>query len=162
MISILQKKAKFRSRRGFSLVEILIGSIILQIALLSFFLINQASNSQSMDAYYEFLGCSLGKEVLELCQGMEYEWAKSYKDKQDLFPLSTWHGVLDKPIFDKTTYFRECGAFERKISFTPVAKDGNGILVTVDIRVKEEGKVKTWLSRNKLSFSTIVMEKPML
>ena len=51
---------------GFSFIEVLIGMVILQIALLSFFLINQSSSSQSMDAYYEFLANSLGNEVIEV------------------------------------------------------------------------------------------------
>jgi hypothetical protein len=147
-------------RRGFSFVEVLIGMVILQIALLSFFLINQSSSSQSMDAYYEFLASSLGNEVIEFTQGMGYEWAEKYIEKSDLFPLGKWHGVLEKPIFAATSYFRECDSFERLINMKKVSGSGNGVLVNVEIRVKSNNKVKSWLSRGELSFSTIVMEKP--
>ncbi len=148
---------KRRSTGAFSFVEVLIGMVILQIALLSFFLINQSSSSQSMDAYYEFLAASLGSEVIEFTQGMGYEWADKFIIKPDIFPLDTWHGVLEKPIFAATSYFRECDSFERMIS---MKKAGNGILVTVQVRVKSNNKVKSWLSRGQLAFSTIVMEKP--
>ena len=147
-------------RRGFSFVEVLIGMVILQIALLSFFLINQSSSSQSMDAYYEFLASSLGSEVIEFTQGMGYDWAAKYITKPDIFPLDTWLGVLDKPIFAATSYFRECDSFERLISMQKVSNAGNGILVSVQVRVKSDNKVKSWLSRNQMTFSTIVMEKP--
>lgn len=147
-------------RRGFSFVEVLIGMVILQIALLSFFLINQSSNSQSMDAYYEFLGYSLGNEVIEFTQGMGYEWAIQYTTKPDLFPLDAWHGILEKPIFAPTSYFRECDSFERIVSMKKVSGQGNGVLVSIGVRVKSNNKVKSWLSRNQLEFATIVMEKP--
>ncbi len=149
-----------KKRRGFSFIEVLIGMVILQIALLSFFLINQSSSSQSMDAYYEFLANSLGNEVIEFVQGMGYEWAVKYLDKPDLFPLGEWHGVLEKPIFAATSYFRECDSFERLINMQKVSSSGDGILVNIEIRVKSGNKVKSWLSRGELAFSTIVMEKP--
>ncbi|NCB37777.1 MAG: hypothetical protein EOM80_03325 [Erysipelotrichia bacterium] len=146
-------------RGGFSFVEVLIGMVILQIALLSFFLINQSSSSQSMDAYYEFLGHSLGNEAIEFCQGMGYDWAVKYMGKPDLFPLNSWHGVLEKPIFSPASYFRECDSFERLINMQKVSDSGNGVLVTVGVRVKNANKVKSWLSRSQLEFATIVMEK---
>jgi hypothetical protein len=152
--------ARLHRSKGFSFVEVLIGMVILQIALLSFFLINQSSSSQSMDAYYEFLGHSLGNEVIEFCQGMGYEWADKYIAKPDLFPLNDWHGVLDKPIFSQTSYFRECEFFERLVSMEKVSSNGNGILVTVGVRAKSNNKVKSWLSRSQLEFATIKMEKP--
>ncbi len=147
-------------KRGVSFVEVLIGMVILQIALLSFFLINQSSSSQSMDAYYEFLGNTLGNELIEFSQGMGYEWAKKFMKAPDLFPLDTWHGVLEKPIFSSTSYFRECDSFERLVSMRELSGDAGGILVSVGIRVKSNNKVKSWLSRSQLEFSTIVMEKP--
>ena len=148
------------NKKGFTLVEILIGLVILQVALLSFFAINQSSNSRSMDAYYEFLACSLGKEVLELSQGMGYKWTAEFKAKPDLFPLDSWHGILEYPIFDKTSYFSECADFERKVSFTAISGNVAGTLVQVFIRPKKDNKASSWLSRDSLSFSTIVMEKP--
>jgi len=149
-----------KKRRGFSFIEVLIGMVILQIALLSFFLINQSSSSQSMDAYYEFLANSLGNEVIEFVQGLGYEWAVKYLDKPELFPLGVWHGVLEKPLFAATSYFRECDSFERLINMQKVSSSGDGILVNIEIRVKSGNKVKSWLSRGELAFSTIVMEKP--
>ncbi len=160
MKTSVSPRNKRRSTGAFSFVEVLIGMVILQIALLSFFLINQSSSSQSMDAYYEFLAASLGSEVVEFTQGMGYEWADKFIAKPDIFPLDTWHGVLEKPIFAATSYFRECDSFERMISMKKVSSAGNGILVTIQVRVKSNNKVKSWLSRGQLSFSTIVMEKP--
>lgn len=147
-------------KKGFSFVEVLIGMVILQIALLSFFLINQSSSAQSMDAYYEFLGYSLGNEAIEFCQGMGYDWAAKYISKPDLFPLDSWHGVLDKPIFSQASYFRECDSFERMINMRKVTGEGNGILITVGVRAKSSNKVKSWLSKSQIEFATIVMEKP--
>lgn len=147
-------------RKGFSLVEVLIGLVIMQIALLSFFAINESSNSKSMDAYYEFLAHSLGKELIEFTQGMGYGWANKYITKPDLFPLDEWHGVLEKPIFSDSTYFREASSFERRVRLEKVGDSGEGVLVTVDIRVKGRNKASTWLSRNFISYTTIVMEKP--
>lgn len=150
-------------RKGFSLVEVLIGLVIMQIALLSFFMINESSNSKSMDAYYEFLAHSLGKEIIEFTHGMGYEWAEKFSANPDLFPLDTWHGILEKPIFPAApadSYFREVESFERRVNFKKVEKSGKGFLITVDIRVKEKGRARAWLSRNFISYTTIVMEKP--
>ena len=149
-----------RKRRGFSLIETLIGMVIMAVALLSYFLINQASSSQSMDAYYEFLGQTLGNETIEFCQGMGFDWAGKYLQNPDLFPLGEWHGVIDRPIFSKTSYFRECDSFERLVNMSKVSGGGEGILVTVGIRVKSGNKVRAWMSRSQLEFATIVMEKP--
>lgn len=157
MISILSKSKR---RRGFSLIEVLIGMVIMSVALLSYFLVNQASSSQSMDAYYEFLGQTLGNETVEFCQGMGHEWAIKYMKKPDLFPLKEWHGVLEKPIFSKTSYFRECDSFERIVEMTRISGGGEGVLITVGIRVKTGNKVRSWMSRSQLEFATVVMEKP--
>lgn len=157
MTSILPKN---KYRRGFSLIEVLIGMVIMSVALFSYFLINQASSSQSMDAYYEFLGQTLGNETIEFCQGMGHAWALKYMEKPDLFPLNEWHGVLDQPIFSKTSYFRECDSFERIVNMNKVTGGGDGILITVGIRVKSGNKVRAWMSRTQLEFATVVMEKP--
>ncbi|MBU1106372.1 MAG: prepilin-type N-terminal cleavage/methylation domain-containing protein [Candidatus Riflebacteria bacterium] len=157
MISIFQKN---KQHRGFSLIEVLIGMVIMSVALLSFFLINQTSSSQSMDAYYEFLAQTLGNETVEFCQGMGYAWALKYMDKPDIFPLNEWHGILDKPIFSKTSYFRECDSFERMVNMSKISGGGEGILVTIGVRVKSNNKVRAWMSRSQLQFATIVMEKP--
>lgn len=133
---------------------------IMSVALLSYFFINQASSSQSMDAYYEFLGQTIGNETIEFCQGMGHAWAVKYMDKPDIFPLKEWHGVLDKPIFSKTSYFRECDSFERIVEMTKVSGGGSGILISVGIRVKTGNKVRAWMSRSQLEFATVVMEKP--
>ncbi len=152
---------KIRMRKkAFSLVEVLIGLVIMQIALLSFFLINESTNSQSMDAYYEFLAHSLSKEVIEFTHGMGYEWGCKYIDNPDLFPLDEWHSILENPIFSEASYFRETDSFERKVSLSKVSKSGEGILVEVAVRVKENNRASNWLSRNMVSHSTIVMEKP--
>ena len=157
MISIFQKNKQYR---GFSLIEVLLGMVIMAVALLSYFLINQASSSQSMDAYYEFLGQTLGNETVEFCQGMGHAWALKYMEKPDIFPLNEWHGVLNKPIFAKTSYFRECDSFERMVNMSKISGGGEGILVTVGVRVKSNNKVRSWMSRSQLEFATVVMEKP--
>lgn len=148
-------------RKAFSMIEILIAIVVMSVALLSFFIINQSSNSKSMDAYYEFLGESLGSETIDFCRGMGYNWAMKYLVKPDIFPLNKWHNCLEYPIFGKTTYFRECGSFERKVNFSKVKlANEEGIFVTVEIRTKEDTKVKSWLSRNKLYFSTMIEKVP--
>lgn len=147
-------------RKAFSMVEIIIALVVMQFALFSFFMINHSSNSKTMDAYYEFLGESLGEEVIDFCQGMGYKWALKYIKSPDLFPLNTWHGCLDKPIFERDSYFRECDSFERKVRFSKQTKDGNSILITIEIRTKEKTKVKSWLSQNSLWFSTLLVEEP--
>lgn len=147
-------------KKGFSFIEILIGMVILQVALLSFFLINQSSRAQSLDAYYEFLAHSLGNEVIEFCQGMGYKWASKYADSQDIFPLDEWHPVLEKPIFSESSYFRESEAFERYVSFSPLESDAKGVLVSIDIRVVGSNRASAWLSREQVSFATLIVEKP--
>jgi prepilin-type N-terminal cleavage/methylation domain-containing protein len=159
LISAKIRKSCLWNKKGFSMIEVLIGLVIMQIALLSFFLINQSSNSQSMDAYYEFLAHSLAKEIVEFSQGMGYEWACKYIDKPDIFPLNEWHKVLEYPIFSEASYFKESDSFERRISFQKVSKSGNGILINIDIRVKDNNKASAWFSRNQISYSTILMEK---
>lgn len=147
-------------RKAFSMVEIIIALVVMQFALLSFFMINHSSNSKTMDAYYEFIGESLGEEVVDFCQGMGYKWALKYIKSPDLFPLNTWHGCLDKPIFDPDSYFRECGSFERIVKFSKQSKDGNSILIKIELRIKEKTRVKSWLSQNVLRFSTLLIEEP--
>ena len=133
------------------------------VALLSFFSINQSSNRQSMNSYYQFLGESLGSEVIEFCHGMGYNWAIKYMGKHDVFPLNKWHNCLAYPIFNKTGYFRECGSFERKVTFTKVSdssSDENAVLVIVKIRTKQNTKAKSWLNSKTLYFSTLIEKEP--
>ena len=146
--------------KGFSMVEIIIALVVMQFALLSFFMINHSSNAKTMDAYYEYLSESLGEEVIDLCHGMGYKWAIKYIKHPDIFPLNKWHSCVAKPIFDKDSYFKECGAFERYVTFTPKTVGGNSILITVKLRVVKNSHAKSWLSRDGLTFSTLLVEEP--
>lgn len=162
-----------RKKLGFSLIEILVGMFIMAIVLLSFFAINQSSSHQSMDAYYEFIGNTLGNNVIEFCQGMGYEWTNRYIDKPYIFPLDTWHEVVDHSNLSNSTsilpvgHYQEIESYEhferhvvmKKILGTKEGS-GNGILVQIELRIKDENKVRAWMSRNNLKFVTVVMEQP--
>ena len=154
-------KLKHSNSFAFSMIEVLIAIFVMSVALLSFFSINQSSNSKSMDSYYEFLAGSLGEETINFCRGMGADWAIGYmklpKNKQDIFPLGRWCNCKDKPICKGCYYFRECSSFERKVVFKPVKKDGEtGVLVNVLIRTVKNKKARSWLSRDSIAFSTLL------
>lgn len=169
-------------RKGFTLVELLIAIFILQMSLMAFLSVNQSTSSKSMGAYYKFMAFSLGKEVIDYCQGMGYEWAASYIDAaaaNSPFPLSScdngnWHNVTDYFIFSKNlknetidvndAYFSECNVFERRIEFKKLnipelsGRVFKGIRVTVQLRLQAKSRAVKFLGSEPMTFSTTVME----
>lgn len=158
MTSLFRDRKKHK--KGFTLIEIIIGMLIMQMALLSFFAVNQMTRARSMDSYYEFLANALGNEIIELCQGMGYQWAKAYAQNPDLFPLNEWHLVTDHPVFSDASYFGESSSFERYVSFADAGSDTGAILVTISLRVTGQNRATAWLSRERIDFATMVVETP--
>lgn len=165
---------------GFTLIELLISLVILLLALMAFFTVNQATSSRSMGAYYKYMAFSLGKEVIDYSHGMGYKWAVLHKNstRTKPFPLSKdgisgWHSISDNFIFSKNfkgttidqndAYFAECEMFERKIEFKEVKivkKDTyRGMRVIVELRMKKGSRVAKFMRQNSLTFSSTIMEQ---
>ena len=60
------------TKRGFTLVEILIAAAVLAIGVLPLLLVNRSSNKLTMDAYYEFLATQLANEPIEVFRAVGY------------------------------------------------------------------------------------------
>lgn len=162
---------------GFTLVELLIGLVILLLSLMAFFTVNQSTSSRSMGAYYKYMAFSLGREVIDYSQGMGYKWAVAHmkSTSKEPFPLSKdgvsgWHNISDYFIFSKNitgasidlndAYFAECEMFERKIEFKEVNKGKyKGIRIIVQLRMKKGSRVARFLSNKALTFSSTIMEQ---
>ena len=164
MKTSVSPRNKRRSTGAFSFVEVLIGMVILQIALLSFFLINQSSSSQSMDAYYEFLAFSLAREPIEIFRGFGYDYLKMIADGNVSPPA--WYPVgafkdIDFDLMSDMQYPAEARLFQRQIELTPVNSGKlNGMRIRVTVAAKGQSRVEVWMSRKSVTLESLVMERP--
>ncbi len=156
-----------KSRRAFSLLEVLIASVIMAVALLGLLWMGRHSTAASMDAYYEGLALSLAREPIEVLQGMGFGWVEEYrKGNVNL----SGHAVLETCPYDEWFqigkaqagfYPAEAGDFKRFIAVDGPLEDGGGRAwrVKVSIAPVSQTRVDTWLSRNEMTLEGLVLEK---
>lgn len=154
-----------RPRGGFTILEILIAIMFLAFAILSFMWLNQTSNRGSMDAYFEFLAFSLAQEPIEIYRGLGYEQVCRYLTNSDAplpkYPLDTWIDITDDPTSD-AQHPPDAAMFSRRIEMQPVTKDGlKAIKITVMVQPKGQSRVEAWLSRQRVTLDSLIMEKPL-
>lgn len=126
-------------KRGLTLVEILIASVVLSLALLSLFSINSSSNQLTLDSYYELLAVQIAQEPLEVFKAVGYpECLKLPKYPiGQTGPMSTENG----------RYPAETSMFERTISIDPSTDPL--YVVTVSVTPLPNTKAQIWMRKGK-------------
>ena len=155
MNRLMQKQ----KRCGFSLIEVLLAAFFLSMVLIGILWMNSFSGKSSLDAYYEFLALQLAMEPIEVFRAFGYEWLKNYADHPlPDYPVG-WADISQNSTQKKVKHPLECRYFQREITLTPVTK-GNQKAVRITVRVapKAQTRVKTWLSKDVVSFSSLVVE----
>lgn len=147
------------------MIEIIVAMAFLSIAMLAILMVNRSANQGSMDAYYEFLAFSLAREPIEVFRGFGYDTLKAIEAGNIAAPsLYKVTGKLEDIDFDPLSdlqYPSEARLFQRQIELEHInSKELNGIKIKVTVAVKGQSKVEVWMSRQKVSLESIVMERP--
>ncbi|MBF0542884.1 MAG: hypothetical protein HQM08_00550 [Candidatus Riflebacteria bacterium] len=153
-------------KNGFTIIELLMGTIFLSSALLGIFAVISSANRMTMDAYYEILSSQLANEPIEVFRSFGYEWLKDYSSHQlPDYPLG-WNDIADRP-FSPIKHPSESTSFQREISLqefegTLAGSHGKiqGIKVIIKVSPKSSTNVSRWLSRNYVSAEAIIFDRP--
>ncbi len=155
-------------RKGFSLLELLIGFLILSIGIGSFLWLNRMSNQVTMDSYYRLLATRLAWEPVEVCRAIGFsrlslllrnspnEPLKGYSNEWIQVPESQENSGGFPRLFRPP----EASLFERKVVFGELS-DGmtSHIAISVEVRLKGESAWGRFLKRNVLQASGLIWEK---
>lgn len=153
------------SRKAFTLLEIVIAMALLVIAVLSMFLMNQASNKSSMDAYYESMAFSLAREPIEIFRGLGYENCyKIYKNHSlapSIYKINEMTPIEYNPEIE-LQYPAEAEIFQRMIELEEGMSDKQikYIKIIVTVAAKGQSKAEVWLSRKSVKLESMIMEQP--
>jgi hypothetical protein len=149
------------NKNGFSLLEILIGCIFLSLILVSLIFLNIHSKRGAMDSYFEFLAGQLAQEPIEILAPFGCRHLLKYHEHPHPdFPLQPT--PLKDPESLIPPVFRPADAsrFQRWINITPLEKDGlRAVRIDVHVAPATESTVGTWLRRNVVTVSALVVEK---
>lgn len=152
-----------KTRRGFSMVEILVAMLFLSVVILSYLVINQQANRGAMDAYYELLAFLLAREPIEVFRSFGFRNLKMMSDLGGspipIYPLNTWAAIQGTGVMQHPT---EAEHFERRISLSTVPSVGGiqAVKVKVEVRAIGQSRVQAWLSRQTIVLETLVVEEP--
>lgn len=132
-------------RRGMTLIEVMVASIVLVLALLGLFMVNSSSSRMTMDSYFEFLTVQLAQEPLEVFRSVGYPACMSLAR----YPIGSPHPITN----ESGVYPVEATMFERKItvdtSRPPLCA------VTVSVYPKINSMASAWFKKRK---NTAVMK----
>lgn len=154
-----------KNRKAFTLMEIIIAMGLLVIAVLSLFLVNQASNKSSMDAYYESMAFSLAREPIEIFRGLGYENCSKICKNPTLSPSLYKVGEMMPIEYNPTIelqYPAEAEIFQRMIELEEDVTLNNTrfVKITVTVAAKGLSKAEVWLSRKAVTLESMIMEHP--
>ncbi|MDD2624914.1 MAG: prepilin-type N-terminal cleavage/methylation domain-containing protein [Candidatus Riflebacteria bacterium] len=124
-------------KSGFSLIEALIGILIIGVVGISVFMLISTSNRTNLADYYRMTGESIAKEAIEVFQCLGYEEISGRKNTTLAgYALDVWQPV-EVSIKDGIKRSENSSAFLRKIVLEPVENDGiMGVLVEVEVKSK--------------------------
>lgn len=153
-----------KTKKAFSLLEIVMAMAFMSVALLSMFWMNRASNKGSMDAYYELLAFSLAKEPIEVFRSFGYDCVRQIADGNVASPKRYKIGSAEPITFDDTDmlqYPAEAKLFQRRIDLK-VEQSGsvNAVRVTVTVSNVGQSKAAVWMSRNAVKLEGLIVESP--
>ncbi|MBU1108450.1 MAG: prepilin-type N-terminal cleavage/methylation domain-containing protein [Candidatus Riflebacteria bacterium] len=146
-------------KRGFTLIEICIGMLLLSLTLLGFLRINSFASHSAMDAYYKFMAQQLANEPIEVFRAMGYERIKNL-DKKPLpgYPIGTTESIQEEVSGER--YPVETSLFSRTIELEKVEEDGvKGFLVKVSVFPSGSNKISAWLVRQMVNATGLVIEE---
>ncbi len=154
-----------KNKKGLSLLEVIIAIFFMSLAILSFFVMNQASNRSSMDSYYEFLAFSLAKEPVEIFRGFNYDYLAAIVHQGAAPPTfyqtdGNFHDIPFNPTIE-LQYPSEAELFQRKIELSPVSEGGiKGIKIKVTVAVKGSSRAEAWMSNKAVELESVILERP--
>ena len=149
-------------RKAFTLMEIIIAMAMMMIVILSVLMLNQTSNQSSMDAYYETLCFSLGREPIEVFRGLGYDTVLEICKNKSLCPAPYKIGEFTNITFNPKIalqYPADAENFQRCIDLTHNSS-GKYINIKVTISPKNLSKAELWLSRKSVILESNIVEKP--
>lgn len=126
-------------KRGLTLIEVLIASVVLSLALLSLFLINSSSNRMTLDSYYELLAVQIAQEPLEVFKVVGFPECMQLPK----YPI----GTPEPMTTENGRYPVEAAMFERTIRVDLLTEPL--YVVTVSVTPLPDTKAQTWMRKGK-------------
>ncbi|MDD2625099.1 MAG: hypothetical protein PHF29_08685 [Candidatus Riflebacteria bacterium] len=122
-------------KSGFSLIEALIGVLIIGVVGISVFMLISTSNRTNLADYYRMTGESIAKEAIEVFQCLGYKEIFGRKNTTLAgYALDVWQPV-EVNVKDGIKRPDKASAFLRKIVLETVENDGiKGVLVKVEVK----------------------------
>lgn len=151
---------KHSRHRGFSLLEALLGLLLLTLLLVGVMQMNAQSRQAVGDAVVELQASQLAEEGVELLHAFGYDWVSRYAEH----PLPglglVWQPVIESPV-PGSEYPPDFRQFQRRVKVTPV-EDGAVRACRVEVQVAPlAGTVaEKLLSRDQVTAETLIMELP--
>ena len=146
-------------KRGFTLVEVCIGILLLSLVLFSFLKINSFANRSTMDAYYEYMGQQLANEPIEVFRALGYKRLKDAEKKPiPGYVINATQKIEEEHPGEK--YPIEAGLFSRKVELEQIEDDGvKGFLVKVSVFPTEKNKASAWLTNQVITAAGLIIEE---
>lgn len=150
------------SRRGFSLIEVLIAMLFLSVVILGLMWMNSFSTRGSNDAYFDFTASQLALEPIEVFRSFGYEWLTTYGGSHYLldYPLETWIDIESGGGRPGIARSGDAALFKRTISVVPVAGPPRAMRVTVQVAPRNQSRASTWLMRDVVTMNGLIVERP--
>jgi len=146
-------------KKGFSLVEICIGMLLLSLTLFGFLRINSFASHSAMDAYYKFMAQQLANEPIEVFKAMGYHRLKKVGEKPlPGYPIGTAPQIQEEVPGER--YPIEAALFSRTIELEEIEESGiRGFIVKVSVFPSGSNKISAWLVRQMVTANGLVMEE---
>lgn len=144
--------------RGFSLLEGLVGLVVLVLLLLGVFRMNTQARHAGTDAVIELQAALLAEEGLELAHGFGYRWLDRYAEHALSGIGPEWQAVGETAPGGEA-YPPEYRQFQRRLLHTPVEVDGvRGYRVEMQVRPLAGTTAEKGLARAVVTAETVVLE----
>lgn len=149
------------SQKGFSLIEAMLATMVLGLLAVYVFTMISESNRGTTNAYHQYLAEQVAREPLEVfrflgCQ----EILKNQQHGLADYKFNEWQQVTAVSEFSGIERPEEATRFERKITATPIEKDGvKAVLLQVNIRSSLNGNPLGLGPGQQLSRSTIIVSQ---
>ncbi|MBU1106068.1 MAG: prepilin-type N-terminal cleavage/methylation domain-containing protein [Candidatus Riflebacteria bacterium] len=149
------------SRKGFSLVEAMLATMILGLLAIYVFTIISESNRGTTNAYYQYLAEQVACEPLEVfrflgCNAILENQNQGIVD----YKFNEWQKVAAVSEITGIERPEEATRFERRITATPIEKGGiKAVMVEVNIRSSLSGNPLGVGPGQQLSRSTIIVNQ---
>lgn len=147
---------------GFSFIEAMLATMILGMLALYVFTIISESNRGTTNVYNQYLAEQIAREPLEVFRfiGCKKVLENQHQGIAD-YRFNEWQQVAAVSEITRIERPEDATKFERKITATPVSKDGiAAVLIQIDIRFSAEGNPLGLENGQQLSRTTILVDQP--